>query len=159
MGRFVNADAVISGADGSVQGKNVFAYCFNNPTNLDDSSGNWPKMLKKAAKAVKNVVKKALEIHNNVAMLKRCKTKQQFRDLLNAGFKLTYEAQCILDVDMYKIFKELGNTLDERAVDFHLSKVGHMAKEILSENREFSVDDWKIIMKNKSLTSWCHNRC
>ena len=107
----------------------------------------------------KNVVKKALEIHNNVAMLKRCKTKQLFRDLLNTGFKLTYEAQCILDVDMYKIFKELGNTLDERAVDFHLSKVGHMAKEILSENREFSVDDWKIIMKNKSLTSWCHNRC
>ena len=52
MGRFISADGVMSGADGSLQGANLFAYCFNNPVNLDDSYGNWPKWVEKAAKAV-----------------------------------------------------------------------------------------------------------
>ena len=40
--RFVNGDGVVSGIGDSVQGYNIFAYCFNNPVSLSDSSGNWP---------------------------------------------------------------------------------------------------------------------
>ena len=40
--RFINADNVMSGVNGSLHGYNLFAYCFNNPVNLTDSSGNWP---------------------------------------------------------------------------------------------------------------------
>ena len=40
--RFINADSVMSGVNGSLKGHNLFAYCFNNPVNLTDSSGNWP---------------------------------------------------------------------------------------------------------------------
>jgi len=52
MGRFINADGVVSGVGGEVQGYNMFAYCFNNPVNMDDSSGNWPKWAKKLVAAV-----------------------------------------------------------------------------------------------------------
>ena len=42
-GRFINADAAI-GQVGNVQGANMFAYCFNNPVNMSDPTGNWPKL-------------------------------------------------------------------------------------------------------------------
>ena len=52
VGRFINADSVISGTGESVQGYNLFAYCFNNPVNMSDSSGNWPKWATKLVAAV-----------------------------------------------------------------------------------------------------------
>ena len=42
VGRFISADAVISGLGGSIQGYNMFSYCMNNPVNMSDSTGNWP---------------------------------------------------------------------------------------------------------------------
>ncbi|QLY78026.1 carbohydrate binding domain-containing protein [Clostridium intestinale] len=42
-GRFINADEAI-GQVGNVQGHNMFQYCFNNPVNMDDPSGCWPKL-------------------------------------------------------------------------------------------------------------------
>ena len=41
VGRFLNADEVIVGP-GSVQGTNLFQYCFNNPIFNCDNNGNWP---------------------------------------------------------------------------------------------------------------------
>lgn len=43
FGRFLNSDKVIVGIGESIQGYNVFTYCFNNPINLSDPTGNWPK--------------------------------------------------------------------------------------------------------------------
>ena len=43
IGRWLNADAQISGIGGDLRGYNLFAYCFNNPVNMSDPSGNWPK--------------------------------------------------------------------------------------------------------------------
>ncbi len=62
MGRFINADGVMSGADGSLQGANLFAYCFNNPVNLDDSDGNWPNWLKVTIGAVATVAAVAITV-------------------------------------------------------------------------------------------------
>lgn len=42
IGRFVNADNAISGTGESVQGYNLFAYCFNNPVKMSDETGHWP---------------------------------------------------------------------------------------------------------------------
>ena len=50
--RFINADSMVSGTGKSVQGYNLFAYCFNNPVNMDDPSGNWPKWATKLVAAV-----------------------------------------------------------------------------------------------------------
>ena len=41
-GRVLNADGVISGSGETVKGYNQFAYCFNNPINMSDETGNWP---------------------------------------------------------------------------------------------------------------------
>ena len=41
--RFINADSAI-GQIGNVQSMNMFSYCFNNPVNMSDLTGNWPKL-------------------------------------------------------------------------------------------------------------------
>ncbi|MGN0501586.1 MAG: RHS repeat-associated core domain-containing protein [Ruminococcus sp.] len=62
IGRFINADGVVSGTGSSVQGYNVFAYCFNNPVNMDDADGAWPKLVKKLVSRVKHTVKTMVRI-------------------------------------------------------------------------------------------------
>ena len=54
IGRYLNADSVIAGVGGSLQGYNLFAYCFNNPVNMSDSSGHWPQWIKNAVSWVNN---------------------------------------------------------------------------------------------------------
>ena len=45
MGRFINADNVIPGIGGDLREYSAFAYCFNNPINMCDLSGYWPKWI------------------------------------------------------------------------------------------------------------------
>ena len=47
-GRFISADGEISGVGGDIQGYNLYSYCFNNPVNMDDPTGQWPKWVGKA---------------------------------------------------------------------------------------------------------------
>ena len=52
IARFINADNQIAGVGGEVLGYNMFAYCMNNPVNMSDPSGNWPKWATKLVAAV-----------------------------------------------------------------------------------------------------------
>ena len=52
VGRWINADNQIAGVGGEVLGYNMFAYCMNNPVNMSDPSGNWPKWATKLVVAV-----------------------------------------------------------------------------------------------------------
>ena len=36
VGRWINADGELSEVGGDIRGYNLFAYCFNNPVNMDD---------------------------------------------------------------------------------------------------------------------------
>ena len=56
-GRFINADSAIASVGGDIRGYNLFAYCMNNPVNLTDEAGNWPKWLREAANRVVHSVK------------------------------------------------------------------------------------------------------
>ena len=47
-GRFISADSIVPGVSSSVNGYNLFAYCFNNPVNMIDEDGNWPSWVYKA---------------------------------------------------------------------------------------------------------------
>ena len=48
-GRFISADGMMSGVSTSLDGFNLYAYCFNNPVMMTDGEGNWPKWLKVVA--------------------------------------------------------------------------------------------------------------
>ena len=52
IGRWINADNQIAGVGGEVLGYNIFAYCMNNPVNMSDPSGSWPKWATKLVAAV-----------------------------------------------------------------------------------------------------------
>ena len=54
--RWLNTDRAISGIGGNILGYNLFQYCFNNPMNMSDASGNWPKWVETAAKIATAVV-------------------------------------------------------------------------------------------------------
>ena len=44
------------GVSESLSGYNMFAYCFNNPVNMADNSGNWPQWIKDAANWLNNSI-------------------------------------------------------------------------------------------------------
>ncbi|WP_158523392.1 RHS repeat-associated core domain-containing protein [Clostridium taeniosporum] len=55
FGRFINADTAV-GQIGNIQGHNMFQYCFNNPVNMDDPSGQWPAWLDYIGDVVEDTV-------------------------------------------------------------------------------------------------------
>ena len=56
VGRWINADGQIAGVGGEMLGYNIFAYCFNNPVNMSDPTGNWPKWVESTVKVASVVV-------------------------------------------------------------------------------------------------------
>ena len=56
IGRFINADGQISAPGSAVLGNNMYAYCFNNPVNASDPTGNWGEWLKNIATKVQTAV-------------------------------------------------------------------------------------------------------
>ncbi len=48
MGRFINADGYVSTGTGLL-GLNMYTYCINNPVNMMDSAGAWPKWIEDGA--------------------------------------------------------------------------------------------------------------
>ena len=56
IGRFVNADGQISGVGGEILGCNMFTYCMNNPVNMNDSRGKWPRWITAAVAVTAAVV-------------------------------------------------------------------------------------------------------
>ena len=62
IGRFISADTVIGA--GGIQGYNLYIYCLNNPINMSDLMGNWPKFIEDfvdGLKTVGNRLKKGIE--------------------------------------------------------------------------------------------------
>lgn len=64
VGRFINADSVVAGVGGDIHGYNLYAYCFNNPVNMSDPSGHWPKWLSGAL----NVISGSLQMAAGTAL-------------------------------------------------------------------------------------------
>ena len=52
VGRWINADDAIAGVGGNIRGYNLFAYCMNDPVNMSDPTGHWPKWATKLVAAV-----------------------------------------------------------------------------------------------------------
>jgi len=88
--RFLSADGAISEVGGEVLGYNQFAYCFNNPVNMDDSTGNWPQWIKNTVKWVaKNVIKPVVK-----------KIQETVGTIGNVTGVLGYNASAAIGVDV-----------------------------------------------------------
>ena len=59
--RFLNADGYVAGTKDAIQGSNVFAYCMNNPVNMSDSNGSWPKWVANTLNSIANTVKTVID--------------------------------------------------------------------------------------------------
>ena len=74
VGRFINVDNKISDVGGNILGYNLFAYCFNNPANMDDFTGGWPKWINHTVNWVNNKIiqpiKRAFSQTNQGSILK-----------------------------------------------------------------------------------------
>lgn len=57
VGRWINSDSVISDIGGDIEGFNLFSYCFNNPINIVDPTGNWPKFLEEIGNRIAHTAK------------------------------------------------------------------------------------------------------
>ena len=57
----------------------MFTYCFNNPVNLDDSEGNWPKWAQKIGNAAKKAVTKTVSKVTNIVKKVVNEAKQRYK--------------------------------------------------------------------------------
>ena len=62
IGRFINVDNQIPSVSGDTLGYNLFAYCMNNPVNMSDPTGHWPKWATIALGAVAAVAAVAVTV-------------------------------------------------------------------------------------------------
>ena len=73
--RFISADGQLASVGGDVNGYDLFEYCFNNPVNMHDSSGNWPNWVEDAWEKIveganwvnENVIQPVVEFVGDVA--------------------------------------------------------------------------------------------
>ena len=107
IGRWLNADNEIAGVGGDVRGYNQFAYCFNNPVNTDDPTGNWPQWIQNAVTAVKTVVTTAVKTVVNA--VKSWGVVKHDVPAYTQGPSPTCWATCELMVESYRS----GETLSE----------------------------------------------
>ena len=66
--RFINADEIVAGVGKELKGYNLFSYCMNNPVNMTDSTGNWPKWIENVANWVnEKIIKPVKNFFNGVS--------------------------------------------------------------------------------------------
>jgi len=142
-GRFLNADEMMSGVNGSLHGFNLYVYCFNNLIMNTDYTGNWPSWndIKKKVKHVKDTVKETCSI---------VFTKEFVVHTLNSAIS-NFEAQAGITVGMggefefgngkqNRISLEAGSRVDIVGIQFKNGKIrfGHVGRSALA----ISVGDW-----------------
>ena len=66
-GRFLNADGYVATGQGLL-GNNMYVYCNNNPANMNDLGGNWPRWITATVAVLSTVVAVAALATGNVAV-------------------------------------------------------------------------------------------
>ena len=65
--RFINGDTIVATGQRFI-GNNMFAYCFNNPVNMFDTTGNWPQWIEDVADWLnENIIEPIKEFAEDIA--------------------------------------------------------------------------------------------
>lgn len=126
--RFINADGQIAGVGGNVLGYNQFAYCFNNPVNMSDPTGQWPAWnnLFSVGKKIVDIVVKSIIVNTSPVVT-------------NVAIKLHYNRNKLNDTsrDEKELIEE-GYTKEPPSSDKF-----HQNNQLNNErNRKYVVGDW-----------------
>ena len=107
VGRFISADSEISGVGGDIRGYNLYAYCMNNPVNMSDPDGNWPKWVQKIGNTVKKTVSNVVnKVKSVVTKVKKKLTKKHYEERANKnGIHPTYN-QVVSSSSWTKVSKD-----------------------------------------------------
>ena len=99
IGRFLSSDNLVINIGGDVRGYSLFVYCFNNPINLTDSSGNWPQWVKNAANWVYiKIVKPVTKVVNKVlSKINAATSIGASFSVTSAGISYNYQIGIALD--------------------------------------------------------------
>ncbi len=149
--RFLNADSVISVNGSSVNGTNLFSYCFNNPINFSDDTGNWPTWndIKNSVNKIVSETKKIItKVSQNFGKASK-KFASAFTLELGVGFGLKGS------VNIGDLAVDAGIKADSITgiINPQESKVGQRVEAALSAGVgpfEFGpvISDWNPIQKN-----------
>ena len=148
VGRWINTDNAIPSTGESVQGYNLFVYCFNNPVNMDDHSGHWPQWLQNAAKAVASVVtqvKAVLSIPSTIVKIAATSTVAVVSGQATVG-------DVANDVKNYSFF----NTDETKVLNskvFSSYKGTPVLKHDISGVTSFSVSNTIILNKGETVSN------
>ncbi|WP_286165469.1 RHS repeat domain-containing protein [Clostridium facile] len=100
--RFINADE-IAGVVGDINSHNLYSYCLNNPINMSDSNGNWPKWVTgivnwvndKIIKPIKKFVKDVIEDIKNYD-----KNNKSEKKVLESNYFSSYKGVPVIRTNM-----------------------------------------------------------
>ena len=121
-GRFINADALMSGVTGSLKGYNLFAYCFNNPVAFTDSEGNWPKQLEEKLESFKGWCKdKLCEIDFFDELINADKSNCDVNVVMQADYFAYYEEHLVIKVNAY-FYASFNVIIVDRNTDINIFK-------------------------------------
>ena len=132
-GRFISPDSIVAGANGRLDGFNLYAYCFNNPVTYTDPVGQWPEWMEKVGKWSKNTyenAKKTVEILFTEEFIDNADDIFFSNVAAEAGVSIGFAVECSNSVASFE-FSERIDILTIRLNDGKI-QAGHAGRSALT---------------------------
>ena len=124
--RFINADKLV--ATQTLNGMNLYAYCFNNPINFGDSEGDWP---------TKEDWINALEIIGDVIVQTTIFSSNPVETIVGVAVHYSRNSLNQDDVSEEELIEDGYKAVDENSDKFHQNN-----QKDGERNRKYVIGDW-----------------
>ena len=136
--RFISADNLIASVGTSVEGYNLFGYCFNNPMNMCDPSGCWPRWITGAVAVGTAAVAVVAAVASAPAVVVAAGT---ISIVYSAGYALQtwhYDARKEKNINVPKTYDE---AIKKEGADTTISAACHQFSAVTGPNRKVCWSD------------------